>query len=287
MSSTEEAVAGRVGIVLPISVVPSYRILADGLEEALDEAGHETVIEGGIATADEQTALVQRITGRDARGIVIAPLDSATLRPALDAAAAESIPVFTVGLPVRGARVTTHMEPDYHAAGVIAAEYLATFVGPAMHAAVVGNLGAHGSRGMAAAFQAAVVRVKTRAFTGSAESGGTAEGAAAAVTALLAQDPDLDAVFALDPASAQGAMSAALARRRADLVIVSFGATPEVVAAVRDGRPLRAAIVERPDEGARLLGAAIATQLEGEPVTPSIRVPVRLVTSDSVKTASP
>jgi ribose transport system substrate-binding protein len=282
-ASTEEAVANRVGVVLPIVTQPAYEMFGNALREALDSAGHEIVVEGGIADAAEQGALVQRITGRNARAIVIAPLDSVTLRPAIDAAAAASIPVFTVGVPVPGARVTTHTEPDYHAAGVVAAEYMITFVGPDMHAGVVGALGAHGSRELEAGFRSVMGADTVRKHSGAADGGGTVEGAAAATASLLARDPQLDAIFALDAASGLGAMNAVLAARRADVIIVSFGAGTETLDAVREVRPLRAAVVERPDVAARLLGAAIAAQLDGEPVTPSIKSPVRLVTSDSLR----
>ena len=281
--STEEAVANRVGVVLPIVSQPAYEIFGKALRDTLDAAGHEIVVEGGIADAAEQGALVRRITDRNARAIVVAPLDSTTLRPAIDGAAAKSIPVFTVGLPVPGARVTTHTEPDYHAAGVVAAEYLATFVGPGIHAGVVGALGAHGSRELQAGFGSVMRADTARRHAGAADGGGTVEGAAAAAASLIERDPQLDAIFALDAASGVGAMNAVLAARRADIVIVSFGASSATLDAVREVRPLRAAVVERPDEAARLLGTAIAAQLEGEPVTPSIKAPVRLVTSDSLR----
>lgn len=283
----EESVAGRIGVLLPITMQPAYKTLEDGLRKALDDAGHQLVVEGGINDAAQQAAIVQRFTARQARALVIAPLDSTALRPAITTAARAGIPVFTVGLPVPGARVTTHLEPDFHGAGVVAGEYIAAFLEPDMHAGIVGRMAAHGSRELEAGFRSVMGVVRTRVYSGAGESGGTAEGAAAAVTALLEQDPDLDAVFALDAASGHGAMAAALARRRADLVIVSFGATEETLNAIRETRPLRAAVVERSAEAARLLGEAIATQLSGDPVTPSIKAPVRLVTVDSVKGGRP
>lgn len=279
--NSAEAVAGRVGVVLPTAAQPAYKALEEGLRKELDEAGHEIVAEA-VSGVDEQVALLQQIAARKAAAIVVAPLDSMALRPAVDAALAASIPVFTLGLPVHGATVTTHVEQDHYAAGVVAAEYLTAFVGPGVHAGVVGRLGAHGSRELEAGFQSVMGLVDTRVHAGSTESGGTVEGAAAATAELLDRDPDLDAIFALDPLSAQGALSTAFARRRADLVIVSFGATQQTLDAIREARTLRAAIVDRPDEAARLLAEAITTQLEGEPVTPVIKVPVRLVNVDSL-----
>lgn len=278
-----EEVADRVGIVLPSSSQPAYRTLEQGLVAALREAGHEAVSDGAILEPAAQLALLQRITARKARAIVVAPLDSVTLRPAIDAAADASIPVFTIGLPVPGASVTTHMEADHFATGVIAAEYLSAFIGPGVTAGIVGRLGAHGSREVRAGFDSLMSLNETRVNAGAEESGGTVEGAAAAASALLDREPALKGIIALDPISAQGAASTLFARRRADVIIVSVGANEQTLASIREERVLRAAIVERVEEGARLLAEAIDTQLDGEPVTPSIKVPVRLVNIDSLR----
>ena len=275
--------AGRIGVVLPIASQPEYRTLEDALRKSLDDAGHQLVVERGLNDAAQQAALVQRFTAQKALGLVIAPLDSTSLRPTVASAIAAGIPVFTVGMPVPGVRVTTHVEPDYFAAGVVAAEYVAAFLGRTLNAGVVGRLDAHGSRELMAGFRSIMDADSARVYSGAAESGGTVEGAAAASLALLEKDAGLDAIFALDAASAQGAMSTALARRRADIIIVSYGATEETLAAIRETRPLRAAVVPRLDEAARLLSEAIATQLGGEPVTASIKAPIRLLNVDSVR----
>lgn len=278
-----EEVADRVGIVLPVPLQPSYREFEQGLVAALEDDGHEAVTESGITGAAEQAALLGQFIARKARAVVIAPLDSVSLRPAIDAARDASIPVFTVGLPVPGASVTTHVEPDHFASGVIAAEYLSAFIGPGVHAGVVGRLGAHGSREVRAGFDSLMSLNETRVNAGAAESGGTVEGAATATSALLDSEPGLKGILALDPVSAQGAVSALLDRRRADVIVVSIGAMEQTLAGIREERVLRAAIVERVDEGARLLADAINVQLQGEPVTPSIKVPVRLVNIDSLR----
>lgn len=279
----ERSVAGRVGIVLATAGDDDVRLLADSVHAALEEHDQEAVVQGANGDPARQRQLVETFTSQKARAIVVAPADSGSLRPALDAARRAGIPVFTIGRPVAGAQVTTHVDPDFHAAGVAAAEYVGAFLGLDLHAAVVGPLAAHGSGQLEAGFRSTIAIDTARVYAGAATTDGTREGAAAATVALLEKDPSLDAVFALDRLSALGAMDAAYARRRADLVIVSFGTTPEITAAIGDTGPMRAAIVLRIAEGARLLAEAIDTELGGEPVTPAIRIPVRLVTVDSVK----
>lgn len=275
--------AGRVGVVLGTANNPELRQLEGSVRKALEQRDQELVVQSANDDPARQAQLVRTFASQGARAIVVAPLDSASLRPVLDAAAQRRIPVFTLALPVRGARVTTHMETDYTAVGVAAAEYIGAFLGPRLRAAVVGNVGAHGTREMESAFRARMTSVAGRVVSGTGDGEGTREGAAAATRALLARDRNLDAIFAMDPASAMGAVDAAEAARRTDLVIVAFGSNPEVLQAIGGTSPLHAAIVPRLDEGARLLAEAIVTELEGEPVTPSIRVPVRLVAGDSAR----
>lgn len=274
---------GRVGIVVGPAGGGEGARLADSLHVALEEHDHEAVVEAANGDAARAQTLVQTFTTQGARAIVVVPADSGSLRPAIDAARRAGIPVFTIGRPVAGARVTTHVDADFAAAGVAAAEYVGAYLGLRLHAGVVGPLDAHGSRALEAAFRRTIAIDTARVYAGGGNSDGTREGAAAATTALLDKDPSLDAIFALDPASALGAMDAAYAQRRADLVIVAFGATPEVTAAIGDTGPMRAAVVPRTAEGAKLLAEAIATEIGGEPVTPAIRFPVRLVTADSVR----
>ena len=282
-SGQPQSAAGRVGVVLGANASSEYRELDAAVRKALEEHDQELVVQDAAADPARQRQLVETFASQRARAIVVVPLDSTTLRPAIDAAGNAGIPVFTIGYAVPGARITTHMEEDFQAAGLAAAEYIAAFLGPKLHAAVVGRRAAHGSRELESAFRAGITVVDTRVVSGAANSDGTREGAAAATTALLEQDPDLDAIFALDPVSALGAMDAAYARRRADLVVVSNGSAPEVASAIGETGPMRAAVVQRLDEAARMLAETIVTQIEGDPVTPSIKVPVRLVTADSVK----
>lgn len=278
--------AGRVGVVLGVDAQPEYRQFESAVRTALEEHDQELVIQSAANDPARQRQLVETFAAQRARAIVVVPLDSTTLRPVIDAAAEGGVPVFTIGTPVRGARVTTHMEADFRAAGAAAAEYIGAFLGNDLHAAVVGPLGAHGGRELEAAFRGTLAVIDTRVVGSPGVSDGTREGAAAATAALLEKDPSLDAIFASDATSALGAMDAAYARRRADLVIVSFGSTPDVLQAIGDTGPMRAAVVQRLDEAARLLAQAIVTQVEGDPVTASIKVPVQLMTADSVKAAA-
>ena len=164
-AGSAEEVADRVGIVLPIPLQSSYRALEQALVAALGEEGHDAVSEDGITGVAEQSALLARLTANKARAIVIAPLDSVALRPAIDAAHDASIPVFTVGLSVPGASVTTHTEPDHFAAGVIAAVMLGRRLGKPVVITARGT-GRHGNTLLLASGGSAFGQIHDRGGTG-------------------------------------------------------------------------------------------------------------------------
>lgn len=275
--------AGRVAVVLSDASHPQLQQLEQLFRKALEDQAEDVVVESAGRDAARQRQLVEQFAAQGARAIVVVPVDSTTLVPAVATANRAGIPVFTIELPLPGARVTTHVEPDYVAAGSAAAAYLFAFLPKGATTAIVGHAGAHGARELVAGYRRAADSLQGRVRESVAPTGGVRAEAAAAVNAILGSDPDLDGVFALDPESALGAMDAAYDRRRQDLVIVSFGATQPVLDAVREQRPLRIAVMPRPEAAARRLAEVIKVQLGGDPVTPSIKVPVRLVNADSLR----
>ena len=100
---------------------------------------------------------------------------------------------------------------------------------------------------------------------------------------MLQGHPELKAIFGINDDSALGALSAAEARGRNDLVIVGYDATPEAVGAIKRGSQLKADVAQQPrDIGAKTI-EAIAAHFGGGPVEPNIAVPIKVVDSESLK----
>jgi ribose transport system substrate-binding protein len=113
--------------------------------------------------------------------------------------------------------------------------------------------------------------------------GGVRDRALKAAEDMLQGNPGLKAIFGINDDSALGALSAAEARGRNDLVIVGYDATPEAVGAIRRGSQLKADVAQQPrDIGAKTI-EAIAAHFGGGPVQPNIAVPIRIVDAESLK----
>src|SRR5215210_9504457 len=100
---------------------------------------------------------------------------------------------------------------------------------------------------------------------------------------MLQGNQNLKGIFGINDDSALGALSAAEARGKSDLVIVGYDAIPEAVKAIQRGSALKADVAQQPkDLGAKTI-EAIAAHFSGGQVQKSIAVPVKIVDANSLK----
>jgi ribose transport system substrate-binding protein len=117
----------------------------------------------------------------------------------------------------------------------------------------------------------------------SLNGGGLRDKALKAAEDMLQGNPNLKGIFGINDDSALGALSAAEARGRNDLVIVGYDAIPEAVKAIQRGSALKADVAQQPrDLGAKTI-EAISKHFAGSPVEKSIAVPVKIVDANSLK----
>ncbi len=113
--------------------------------------------------------------------------------------------------------------------------------------------------------------------------GGVRDRALKAADDMLQSHPDLRAIFAINDETALGALSAAEARGKTDLVIVGYDAAPEAVAAIKRNSALKADVAQQPREiGAKTIDA-IARHFRGEKVEPKVSVPVKIVDASNAQ----
>lgn len=113
--------------------------------------------------------------------------------------------------------------------------------------------------------------------------GGVRDRALKAADDMLQGTPGLNAIFGINDDSALGALSAAEARGRNDLVIVGYDATPEAVQAIERGSALKADVAQQPrDLGAKTINV-ISNYFTGGQVPKNISIPVKIIDANSLK----
>jgi ribose transport system substrate-binding protein len=195
------------------------------------------------------------------------------------------IPVFTVDRGAGGGTIISHISSDNVAGGAAAAKFLCEALeGAGNVVELQGIAGTSAARDRGQGFNdymsqectgVVIIAQQTANFN-------RAEGLTVYENILQAQ-PEIDGTFAHNDEMILGAIEAAEAAGRADVIIfVGFDAVDDAVQAVRDGK-LAATVAQQPALMGQL-GVDVAVRyLSGEQVEGYIPVDLSLVTADNVQ----
>jgi ribose transport system substrate-binding protein len=273
----------RIGVTLPNRALPFYRELEAGMRDAARRVRYELVVNDANMSPETQVSQVNALLGQRVDAVVIVPIDSASVVPAVERANAARVPVFTVGLRPAGGRVVSHVQADHETLGRIAAEYLTAFLNGRGEVAIVSRRAVPALAEREQGFRTALGGRRGITIVDSVDAGGSRDGAAVSVEAMLRARRETDAIFAVDEAGGLGAYDGAISRYRADLLIVGADGTSETTEIIRAEGPLKATLVQRPRRMGEQLIQLIVRHFDDEPVAPRVLIPVRLVNIDSLR----
>jgi len=101
---------------------------------------------------------------------------------------------------------------------------------------------------------------------------------------MLQAHRDLKGVFGINDDSALGAAAVLKSAKRTDIAVVGYDASPEAQAAILEGGPLKADVVQYPKDIGHKAIEMIARHLAGESVPPLVSVNVGIVDAAALKT---
>jgi ribose transport system substrate-binding protein len=273
----------RIGVSLPSRGLPFYQEIEAGMRDAARRARYELVVTDANFDAAAQRTLAEGLLQQRVDAVVIAPIDTLAIVPAIERANAARVPVFSVNLRPSGGRIVSHVQSDHVGMGRVAAEYLAAFLGGRGEVAIVSRAGVPWLVEREQGFRAAMRAHRGITIVDSLDGGGDRARTLALVEPMLRARRETDGIFSVDDAGALGAYDAAIKRLRADLVIVGCDASPETVQLIQGEGPLKASLVQQPRRiGEQLIQLAVR-HFDDEPVAPRVLVPVRLVNVDSLR----
>lgn len=230
--------------------------------------------EGAKAEAEKQTNDIEDLISRNVSVLIVNPVDSDAVAPAVQNAVSKGIKVISVDRVVNGVAVDCQIASDNAAGAKMATEYLIELIGEGAKAAELeGVPGASATIDRGAGFHEAadkeldVVASQTANFNRT-EGMNVMEN-------ILQSCPEVKGVFAHNDEMALGAVEAVLASGK-DIKIVGFDATDDAVAAVKSGK-MAATVAQKPE----LMGeTAVQTAMKlinGETVEKSLPVEVELI----------
>ena len=267
--------SGAIGLAVSTQNNPFFVTLVEGAQKAADAAGVKLVVTDAGDDAAKQTTDVDDLISKKVSVLIVNPVDSDAIAPAVEDAIAAGIKVIAVDRAVNGVDVDCQIASDNVKGAEMATEYLKSVIGDgAKVAELQGTTGASATIDRGQGFHNIadgsldVVASQTASFD-------RAEGLTV-MENIIQSNGDLQGVFAHNDEMALGAIEAIEASGK-DIKIVGFDATDDGVAAVKDGK-MAATVAQQPDKmGSTAVETAIKL-MNGETVEKSIPVEVTLVT---------
>lgn len=269
---------GSSGNVIGFSVStlnnPFFVTLTEGARKAATENNVELVVVDAGDDAAKQTSDIEDLVSRNVGVLIVNPVDSDAVAPAVKSAMSQGIKVIAVDRGVNGVDVDCQIASDNVAGARMATEYLMELVGEgAKVAELQGVPGASATIDRGAGFHQVADQSLQVAASQSANFN-RAEGMTV-MENILQSDGTIKGVFAHNDEMALGAVEAVAASGK-DIKIVGFDATDDAQKAVKDGK-MAATVAQKPDKmGETAIGTAVKI-MAGETVEKSIPVEVELI----------
>lgn len=264
---------GSIGFSVSTLNNPFFVTLSEGAKDKADELGVDLiVVDAGDETA-KQTSDIEDLISRNISVLIVNPVDSDAVAPAVKDAVSKGIKVISVDRVVNGVDVDCAIASDNVAGAEAATEYLVSLIGEgAKVAELQGTTGASATIDRGQGFHN-VADKKLNVVASQTGDFNRSDGMSV-MENMLQADSGIQGVFAHNDEMALGAVEAIGSRK---IVVVGFDATDDAQAAVK-AEKMAATVAQKPD----LMGAtAVETAqkiLNGETVDKEIPVEVELIT---------
>lgn len=274
----EEREASELVVGVSISTLnnPFFVSLDEGISDLASENGTEVKSVDAQNDTAKQTNDVDDLIQQGVDILLINPVDSSAITPAVESANAAGIPVITIDRSSDGGEVVTLVASDNTEGGEMAAEYIMEISGKdVVTVQLEGVPGASATRERGKGFMNIaedsldVVDSQTANFD-------RAEGLTV-MENMLQANPEIKAVFAQNDEMALGAIEAIQAAGLTDSIqVVGFDGTEDGIKAVEEGK-LSATVAQQPGEMGRLAMQAAYDYFAGETIEDYIASPLELV----------
>lgn len=269
---------GSSGNVIGFSVStlnnPFFVTLTEGAKKTASEKNVELVVVDAGDDAAKQTSDIEDLVSRNVGVLIVNPVDSDAVAPAVKSAMSKGIKVIAVDRGVNGVDVDCQIASDNVAGARMATEYLMELVGEgAKVAELQGVPGASAAIDRGEGFHQVADKSLQVAASQTANFN-RAEGMTV-MENILQSDGTIKGVFAHNDEMALGAVEAVAASGK-DIKIVGFDATDDAQKAVKDGK-MAATVAQKPDKMGETAIETAVKIMAGETVEKSIPVEVELI----------
>ncbi|WP_034549867.1 substrate-binding domain-containing protein [Carnobacterium funditum] len=268
-----------VGVSLSTLNNPFFISVKEGIVNLAEEKESEVKVLDAQDDTSKQSNDIDDLIQQGVDILLINPVDSAAIAPAVEAANGAGIPVITIDRSSEGGDVITLVASDNVEGGKLAAQYIEEISGEnAKVAELEGIPGASATNERGKGFddyakdKLDVVDKQTASFD-------RAKGLTV-MENMLQANPEIEAVFAQNDEMALGAIQAIQAAgKTGEIQVVGFDGTDDGLAALETGK-LSATVAQQPEEMGKLAMQAAFDHFAGKEVEKSIASPLELIKSD-------
>jgi ABC-type sugar transport system substrate-binding protein len=271
----------RIGLSISTLNNPFFVTLRNGAQEAAEKEGAELVVADAQNDAATQQDDVQNFVTQQMDAILVNPVDSESIVPAVQAANQANIPVIALDRGASGGEIATLIASDNVEGGRIAGEELVRLVGSGPVAQLEGIPGASPTRDRGQGFEEAIDAQKAVELVVSQTANFDRAEGLNVTENILQSNPEIKGIFAQNDEMALGAVRALGDRAGTDVQIVGFDAIEDALNAIQDGK-MNATVAQQPDRIGSLGVENAIKVIDGESVPENIPVEVKLVTQENV-----
>jgi ribose transport system substrate-binding protein len=251
--------------------------------EAAKKAGVDYVVEDSRLDVSKQIDGIENLVAQSVSAIILNPVDSDAIVPAVLSANKANIPVFTIDVKSHGGNVVAHITSDNVEAGHLAGDFFAQRLPPGSKVAIVDGPPISTFQQRVEGFTQAINgKLVIAAHQNALQN--TPEAFAAITENLITGNPDLKAIFAVNDNAAEAAAAAIESAKRKDVWVVGVDGIPSTVKTIAQDGIIKATVGQQPGQMGRLAVEAATSYLHGEKVPSEIKAPLMLVTKENAAT---
>ncbi|OAS89232.1 ABC transporter substrate-binding protein [Metabacillus litoralis] len=263
---------------------PFFLSMSKGVEEAGKELGAEVIVESAEYDLAKQTSQIENFITKKVDIILLNAVDTKGIAAAVQQAKAEGIPVIAVDTNAEGG-VDATVTSDNYQAGKLAGEYVVEQLGGKGNIAIIDGPPVSAVTDRIKGFED-VIKDSEIKVVAKQNGEGNREKALTVMESILQANPSgtIDAVFAINDPEAIGVeIAQEQAGRKDEFFIVGVDGAPEATEAMaKDGSTFTATSAQSPSDMVKKAVEIGMKVKNGEDVEELIKVPVELVTQESL-----
>jgi ribose transport system substrate-binding protein len=271
----------RIGLSISTLNNPFFVTLRNGAQQAAKKEGAKLIIADAQDDAATQQDDVQNFVTQQVDAILINPVDSEAVVPAVQAANQANIPVIALDRGASGGKLETLIASDNVEGGRMAAKELIQLLGSGPVAQLEGIPGTSPTRDRGQGFEE-VINAQDAVQLVSSQTANFLRTEGLNVTEnILQSNPGIKGIFAQNDEMAMGAVRALGGRAGSKVKIVGFDGIEDALKAIQAGK-MNATIAQQPDKIGSLGVENAMKVVDGKSVDKNIPVQVKLVTKENV-----